>query len=255
MVANVVFSFSGLLLLGILSGCSPAEETAETWSISSPVVAEGSAIPVDHTCEGRPFPVPLLGNPELTWTEGPAGTQSYALVLKHLAISEATPPSDPAYARGFMWAIWDIPASVRSLPANMSRAQFPTEVPGAQQWSNRNQFGFFAPCPNAMLDPAAAAADPSLRVTDRYGFALYAIGTPNVALPPRPSDVANYTMTLTMHLDANNLGMVQLTGTSNAVPSEFVPPETSLQYPAAVTEAPAMYPTMAPTAAPPASTL
>jgi phosphatidylethanolamine-binding protein (PEBP) family uncharacterized protein len=209
-------------------------------------------VPAENSCEGRPFPVPLMGNPQFDWTEGPEGTQSYALVAKHLAISESTPPTDPLYARGFMWAIWDIPASVRSLPGNLSGAQFPTEIPGAQQWASFNQFGYFAPCPNFMVDPAAAAADPSLRTLDRYGFALYAVSTPNIALPPRPEDVTNYTMTLAMHLDANNLGMVQLNATSDAVPTSFAPPDpATLVFPPGITTAPAMFPTMMPAAAPP----
>jgi phosphatidylethanolamine-binding protein (PEBP) family uncharacterized protein len=240
--------------LGLASACSAKEEPAGTWAISSPVIEQGGAVPVEHTCEGRAFPMPAMGNPQLDWTEGPEGTQSYAIVVKHLAISENTAPTDPTYPRGFMWAIWDIPASVLSLPSNLPRDQFPEQVPGAQQWANFNQFGFFAPCPNFM-DFEAKAADPSLRVTDEYGFALYAVSTPKLSLPPRPSDVTNYTMTLVMHLDANNLGMVQLNATSDALPISFTPPDVAaLQYPAGVTTTTAMYPMPTATAMPTAST-
>ena len=82
-----------------------------------------------------------------------------------------------------MWVIWDIPADVHKLPANLSRAQFPAEIPGAQQWANRNQFGYFAPCPNS--NPAVIAADPSKKVVNDYGFEVYALNTAKVTLPAR----------------------------------------------------------------------
>jgi phosphatidylethanolamine-binding protein (PEBP) family uncharacterized protein len=200
--------------------------------------------------------MPLNGNPQFDWTEGPAGTQSYALVSKHLAISESTPPTDPGYARGFMWAIWDIPATVKSLPGNISRAQFPTEIQGAQQWASFDQFGYFAPCPNFGVTPEEVEADPTLRKLDRYGFTLYAVSTPNIPLPARPDDVTNYVMTLAMWLDQNALGQVQLNAVSDALPISFMPPNVaSLVYPPGVATAPAMFPEMAmpPPAADPAA--
>jgi phosphatidylethanolamine-binding protein (PEBP) family uncharacterized protein len=150
-------------------------------------------------------------SPELTWTEGPPGTQSYALVAKHLAIVESD-PTRADYWKGFMWPIGDIPASVHTIPRDMGREQFPVAIPGSQQWSIRNQFGFFAPCPNG--DPAA---DPATRVTDRYGFTLYALNTAKLTLPAKETDVANYTYTLTKMLDQVAIGKVQLDAVSSAV--------------------------------------
>jgi phosphatidylethanolamine-binding protein (PEBP) family uncharacterized protein len=221
MISNKLMNLPAMLCLGLTCACS-SEETADpnanaSWSISSPAFAAGAEIPKEYTCDGRAFAVGA--SPELAWTAGPAGTKSYALVVKHLAIVESVDPSSPDYAKGFMWAIWDIPASTLELPANLGRAALLPEVPGAQQWSVRNQFGYFAPCPNA--DPATAAA---AVVTDRYAFTLYALDTPNVALPLKEANVNNYTLTLTKHLDAVNIGTTELRAVSSAIAGEPIVP-------------------------------
>ncbi len=206
---------TGLCLAALSVACSSDDDAVATgWTLTSPAFKDSEKIPSDYTCDGRDFPVALT-NPQLDWTEGPAGTQSYAIVAKHLAIVEELPPTDPNYFKGFMWAIWNIPASVRTLPVNLSRDEFPTQIPGAQQWSIRNQFGYFAPCPNG--DPAPVAADPAARLTDRYGFTLYALDTPAVTLPAKETDVANYTWTMTKYLDAVNIGTTTLNAVSDAV--------------------------------------
>jgi phosphatidylethanolamine-binding protein (PEBP) family uncharacterized protein len=230
------FTLVGLTFIGTLTACSAADvPPEEAWAISSPVIMEGMAIPLENTCEGRPFPEGA--SPALTWNEGPPGTLSYAIVLKHLAIVEGLPKTDPNYFKGFMWAIWDIPANVHSLPANLSREAFPPAVPGAQQWSIRNQFGYFAPCPNA--DPATVAADPTSKVTEGYGFSLYALDTANLTLPAKQADVGNYTMTLTEYLDVSNIGTVMLRAVSNAVAGVAPVPVdmAALKYPAGTTAA------------------
>lgn len=247
MIASRVWNWSGILLLGVTGACSssdddePAQQTA--WTISSPAFQPGGLIPHDHTCEGRPFPVPGpgKGNPEINWTEGPPGTQSYALVMKHLAISEVQPPTSPTFFQGFMWAIWDIPAGVHQIPMNLSRDQFPGEIQGAQQWASWNQFGYFAPCPGFMLSPDMIAA--GQRQVDDYGFELYALSTPKLALPPRPENVSNYTMTLYLHLESTptiNLGSIELKAKADAIPTEFKPPPPPPMYPEGVTVGPPM---------------
>lgn len=226
-----------LLSLGLATACSAGDDAASTgtaaWAISAPAIPEGGKIPAEYTCEGREFAV-SLSSPEFNWTEGPAGTQSYAIVAKHLAIAEDLPPTDPNYFKGFMWAIWNIPASVHKLPANLSREQMPAEVPGSQQWSIRHQFGWFAPCPNG--DPAPVAADPAARLTQDYGFSIYALSTPTLELPPKEADVSNYAWTVTKRLDMVNIGTVMLRAVSDAVSGAAPVPvdATTLQYPVPV---------------------
>jgi phosphatidylethanolamine-binding protein (PEBP) family uncharacterized protein len=148
-------------------------------------------------------------------------------VAKHLAIVESD-PTRADYWKGFMWAVWDIPATARQLPTNLGREQFPPAIPGAQQWSIRNPFGYFAPCPNG--DPAA---DPATRVIDRYGFTLYSLNTAKLTLPPKEADIGNYTYTLTKMLDQVAIGKVQLNAISSAVSGAAPVPVdmTTLKFP------------------------
>jgi phosphatidylethanolamine-binding protein (PEBP) family uncharacterized protein len=222
------FGVACALACGVMTlGCSEDAAEAESWTIASPAFDAGAEIPKEHTCDGRGFAEG--SSPPLSWTEGPAGTKSYAIVLKHLAIVESVDPSSPDYPKGFMWVIWDIPASARSLPANLGRAALLPEVPGAQQWAIRNQFGYFAPCPNA--DPAVTT-----HVTDRYAFTLYALNTEKLALPAKEANVANYALTLTKQLDAVNIGTTELRAVSSAVAGTAPTPVdmTTLVYPVPV---------------------
>ena len=70
------------------------------FEITSPAFANGEAIPSDFSCDGRDI------SPALTWTEPPAGTQSFALIM-----------DDPDAPMGTWvhWVIFNIPASTRNL--------------------------------------------------------------------------------------------------------------------------------------------
>ncbi len=199
------------------------------WTITSPSFNPGDEIPLEHTCDGRAFAAGT--NPALSWTAGPEGTMSYAIVLKHLAVVESVDPASPDYHRGFMWVIWDIPNTASALPADLGREASPSAVPGAQQWAVRNQFGYFAPCPNA--DPAT---DPAARITDRYAFTLYALDTEKLSLPAKEPDIFNYALTLTKHLDSVNIGTTELLAVSSAVAGEGPTPVdmAALEYPVPV---------------------
>ena len=48
------------------------EEVAMSFEITSPAFINGASIPSDFSCDGRDV------SPALTWTEPPAGTQSFA---------------------------------------------------------------------------------------------------------------------------------------------------------------------------------
>lgn len=75
-------------------------------------------------------------SPQLAWGAGPAGTLSYAIVLHD-------------FSNGFThWAIWNIPASTLTLPANLARDSKPAVPAGAQQKSfdmNNAGFGYMGP--------------------------------------------------------------------------------------------------------------
>jgi len=70
------------------------------FSLSSPIVTEGGALPVEYTCDGASMA------PTLSWSGAPAGTQAYALVMHHVA-----GPQDVHW----YWVVYNLPASVTSL--------------------------------------------------------------------------------------------------------------------------------------------
>lgn len=71
--------------------------------LTSPEVADGGGLPGDYTGDGSGATLPLA------WQGAPAGTQSYALIMDHLA---------PDMVKSY-WTLWDIPATTTSLPKNV----------------------------------------------------------------------------------------------------------------------------------------
>ncbi|HUL02313.1 MAG TPA: YbhB/YbcL family Raf kinase inhibitor-like protein [Gemmatimonadales bacterium] len=119
-----------------------------TFSLASSAFAEGTAIPVPHTCDGADR------SPPLAWTDAPQGTLTFALI------------ADDPDAPGGTWVHWvlcDIPATLSALPENVSKADAPKELGGAVQGKNDSKRpGYAGPCP-----PPGAP--------HRYYFKLYAL--------------------------------------------------------------------------------
>src|SRR6478609_9677540 len=59
----------------VLLGCGSEEATM---SLTSPSIQAGQSLPDAFTCEGKAFGEG--SSPELNWTAGPSGTQSYAIL-------------------------------------------------------------------------------------------------------------------------------------------------------------------------------
>ncbi len=107
-------------------------------------------IPQEHECEmdgGQNV------SPPLTWTPGPPGTMSYAVVMRDLD-----------FMNGFLhWVIWDIPSTTTSLPSNVEGVYQPAVPAGAKQAPfGGGTTGYFGPC--------------SPNLTNTYEFTVYAIG-------------------------------------------------------------------------------
>ena len=112
-------------------------------AITSPAFAHGEPIPVEYTCDGDDI------SPPLQWTEPPANTQSFALIM-----------DDPDAPMGTWvhWILFNIPANTRELPT--------AAAPPAGSISGNNssrRTGYGGPCP-----PGG---------THRYFFKLYALDT------------------------------------------------------------------------------
>ena len=126
---------------------STTQEVNVAFEITSPAFANGGAIPADFSCDGRDV------SPALSWTEPPAGTQSFALIM-----------DDPDAPMGTWvhWVIFNIPASTRDLTEGTPTA--PQLSDGSLQGkTSAGSTGYHGPCP-----PSG---------THRYFFKLYALDT------------------------------------------------------------------------------
>lgn len=158
---------------------------AAAFTLTSPTITEGMPFPVAHMCDGANT------SPALNWTNPPAGTMSFAVVL-----TDKT--------NGLIHSmIYDIPATLTGLPADVDKVYAPPDVPGAHQttaYPTQNPpRGYLGPCPS-MADAAHT-----------YEFMLYAINATTL-----PGSMMNTGRVAGLALiQMNDLGMVALTGTSD----------------------------------------
>jgi len=115
-------------------------------TVSSPAFNEGGKIPPKYTCQGQDM------SPQLAWSNPPAGTASFALIV-----------DDPDAPGGTFthWLLFNVPADSRGLPEAV-----PTEPRlsgGARQGKNDSGVtSYSGPCP-----PPGKP--------HRYQFTLYAL--------------------------------------------------------------------------------
>jgi Raf kinase inhibitor-like YbhB/YbcL family protein len=150
-------------------------------SLSSTALMNGGTFMAANTCAGA------NQSPPFTWAAGPAGTQSYAIVLL-----------DTANMR-YHWAIWNIPASVLELPAALpAGATITTPVTAMQAITGTATPGYQGPCPSG--------------ATHTYVFTLYAL---DVAMLPA-SMGSSMAQAVSASLQSHILASGTLSGTSNA---------------------------------------
>lgn len=82
-----------------LAGQAPPRPA--TFTLTSPVIKEGAALPVEFSGNGEGV------SPPLAWQGAPAGTQSYVLIMHHY-------PRAGEAAR-YYWILYNLPATVTSL--------------------------------------------------------------------------------------------------------------------------------------------
>lgn len=110
-----------------------AQEGRMLFSLSSPAIKNGAAIPVKHTCDGADV------SPLLAWSGVPAGTVAFALI--------ADDPDAPAKT-WVHWVVYNLPAGATQLPENVAKTEILADMGGALQ--GRNDFGrpgYGGPCP------------------------------------------------------------------------------------------------------------
>jgi len=104
-----------------------------SFALTSTAFADGSVIPVQHTCDGADR------SPPLAWTGAPAGTATYALIVDD--------PDAPA-GTWVHWVLYDLPATSSALPENVPKIDSPKDLGGAVQGKNDSRgLGYAGPCP------------------------------------------------------------------------------------------------------------
>jgi len=156
---------------------APAGDGSSSMVLTSTAFTEGTTIPAAHTCAGTNV------SPPLSWTPGPAGTLSYAVVL--------TDKSNNLVHSG----IYDIPANVTSLPMAIEKLEMPSNPAGAKQVRDYNNMpGYAGPCPGS--------------TAHTYEFMLYAV---DVATLPGVMTTQKGAALVTA-LQAHDLATTTLTG-------------------------------------------
>jgi Raf kinase inhibitor-like YbhB/YbcL family protein len=105
------------------------------FSLRSPSFAPQGAIPAKHTCEGGD------ASPALAWSDAPAGTRSFALIVDD---PDAPDPRAPK-TTWVHWVLYNLPAATTALPEGVPPASLP---PGTREGINDwKRTGYGGPCP------------------------------------------------------------------------------------------------------------
>ncbi len=164
-----------------------AVAVAANFTVSSPDIHNDATIPMVHVfnqggCTGGDQ------SPAISWSGEPAGTQSFAVTMYD--------PDAPTGSGWWHWTVFNIPASVHSLPENAGAAQS-TQLPaGAVQ--GRTDFGFSnygGPCPPVGDKP------------HRYVITVFAVKVPKLDLDAQSSGAP-----VGFLLHFNTLGTARITG-------------------------------------------
>lgn len=117
--------------------------------LSSTAFTDMSTLPDAYTCDGTDV------SPPLSWSGAAPSTMSYAVSL-------VDSTADVVH-----WVIWDIPASMTSLPEDVDKDFNPADVPGAKQTLSYDDStrGYLGPCSGGV---------------NTYQYVVYAVGLENI---------------------------------------------------------------------------
>lgn len=115
--------------------------------IKSPAFVPGGKIPGKYTCDGMDI------SPPLTWTSGPEGTKTFALIC-----------DDPDAPMGTWvhWVLFNLPADITEFRENLPPEK-ELESGAKQGMNDFRKIGYGGPCPPGGVH--------------RYFFKLYALDT------------------------------------------------------------------------------
>jgi Raf kinase inhibitor-like YbhB/YbcL family protein len=105
------------------------------FSLRSPNFEPQGTIPAKHTCEGEDI------SPALAWSDAPAGTKSFALIVDD---PDAPDPRAPK-TTWVHWVLYNVPAAASALPEGAITAGLPAgALEGINDWKTA---GYRGPCP------------------------------------------------------------------------------------------------------------
>ena len=138
-----------------------SEKEKKMVTLTSKSFLQNGEIPIRHTCDGQDI------SPQLSWTEVPAGTKSFVLIVDD---PDAPDPAEPKMT-WVHWVLYNIPKSISSLPEGITVKSLPPgTLEGQNDWKRT---GYGGPCP-----PIG---------THRYFHKIYAMDTmlPDLKYPTK----------------------------------------------------------------------
>jgi Raf kinase inhibitor-like YbhB/YbcL family protein len=154
-----------------------------SFTLTSSVITEGGMFPAQSTCASTSMPE---ASPDLTWTAGPSGTMSYAVILLDTNNSLNH------------WVVWDIPSTVTSLPGMLDTSAMLSMPAGAMQKAVSGM-GYYGPCPSGM--------------DHVYKFTVYALPVATLSGAMTSSQTSALAMSV---MNANPLASASLSAHSSA---------------------------------------
>lgn len=117
-------------------GGATDNDDAETFTITSENYIDGAEIPLVHACDAYGG---LDNSPQFTWTNAPADTASFAIIM-----DDETPPCGTDADACVHWALFNIPSTVTSVAENVDVSTINGAVEGFNYIPTSDYAG---PCP------------------------------------------------------------------------------------------------------------
>jgi Raf kinase inhibitor-like YbhB/YbcL family protein len=131
---NLSFIITQLVLLAIISSAN-ADEANPMMQLTSPSFDNRKGMAKKFTCDGENI------SPALEWSGVPEGTRSFVLIVDD---PDAPDPANPRMT-WVHWVLYNIPATVRSLPEGLRDKDLPKgTLQGLNDWKKT---GYGGPCP------------------------------------------------------------------------------------------------------------
>ena len=124
-----------ILILIALAAVSSGEEVKQDMILTSPSFENHGDIPKKYTCDGEDI------SPALTWSNIPAGTKSFVLIIDD---PDAPDPANPKMT-WVHWVLYNIPADITALSEGIKKNDLPEgTLEGLNDWGRT---GYGGPCP------------------------------------------------------------------------------------------------------------